>query len=202
MDYSHTMDVMCESGVIRCEKPTLLCSTLSVLVGHTLAGMSMYTSTYASSYDLSRRAFASPQATASGTLGRTHYSSEQFSSTYVAPTLGDGSLPGAKWSTKKFNNGIHASAANERYIAMRKDREDLRPFGGCPFDPKNTFVTTGPWRQQTAPSLAVPVNRVPALLPGSSAAFSSAVLAAPPPSTPSLNPPVQPLTWARLKASR
>ena len=95
MDYSHTMDVMCESGAIRCEKPTLLCSTLSVLVGHTLAGMSMYTSTYASSYDLSRRAFASPQATASGTLGRTHYSSEQFSSTYVAPTLGDGSLPGA-----------------------------------------------------------------------------------------------------------
>ena len=43
--------------------------------------MSSYMSTYASAYDLSRRAFASPQATSSGTLGRTHYSSEQFSAT-------------------------------------------------------------------------------------------------------------------------
>ena len=119
----------------------------------------------------------------------------------MAPTVADGSLPGPKWSTKTFNNGIRASAANERYLEMRKDREDLRPFGGCPFDPKNTFVTTGPWRQKTAPSLAVPVSRVPALLPGASAAYSG-TLPPPNPFSPSLNPPMQPLTWARLKASR
>jgi len=69
------------------------------------------------------------------------YSSELFSSSYTTAICSD--KPGPKWSEKKFSSGIHASAANERYLAMKKEREDLRPFQGAPFDPQNTFATTG-----------------------------------------------------------
>jgi len=136
--------------------------------------------------------------------GRTFYSSEINSAKYAVPTCGM-DLPGPKWSTRKFNSGIRASAWNERFLAMRQAEEDLRPFAGAPFDPTNTFVTTGPWRQGTAPSLAVPTTREPSLLPGAS----------PPPAhmgttypvltslvEPTPNPPLAHLTWAQLKASR
>ena len=82
-----------------------------------------------------------------------------FNRSYPTPTLAAPTpigqnptpTPGTKWSTKKFDSGIHASAANERYLAMRRDAEDIRPFKGAPYQPANTFVTTGPWRQGTVP---------------------------------------------------
>ena len=88
-----------------------------------------------------------------------HYSSVMFNRSYPTPTLAAPTpigqnptpTPGTKWSTKKFDSGIHASAANERYLAMRRDAEDTRPFKGAPYQPANTFVTTGPWRQGTVP---------------------------------------------------
>lgn len=88
-----------------------------------------------------------------------HYSSVMFNRSYPTPTLAAPTpigqnptpTPGTKWSTKKFDSGIHASAANERYLAMRRDAEDIRPFKGAPYQPANTFVTTGPWRQGTVP---------------------------------------------------
>ena len=88
-----------------------------------------------------------------------HYSSVMINRSYPTPTLAAPTpigqnptpTPGTKWSTKKFDSGIHASAANERYLAMRRDAEDTRPFKGAPYQPANTFVTTGPWRQGTVP---------------------------------------------------
>ena len=88
-----------------------------------------------------------------------HYSSVMFNRSYPTPTLAAPTpigqnptpTPGTKWSTRKFDSGIHASAANERYLAMRRDAEDIRPFKGAPYQPANTFVTTGPWRQGTVP---------------------------------------------------
>ena len=53
---------------------------------------------------------------------------------------------GPKWSAKKYSNGIRASATNERYRAMRDAELDRRPFAGAPYDPRNTFSTTGPIR--------------------------------------------------------
>ena len=67
-------------------------------------------------------------------IGRWHYSSMKFNGGYETATVADGSFPGPKWAAKKFETGIHASAANERYVSMRKDQEDLRPFGGAVFD--------------------------------------------------------------------
>ena len=49
----------------------------------------------------------------------------------------------------KYPTGVRGSAWNNRYVAMKQATEDLRPFGGAPFDPKNTFITTGPSRAST-----------------------------------------------------
>jgi len=70
------------------------------------------------------------------------YSSELFNNTYpveTAPT----EPPGIKWAATKFNSGIRASAANERFIKMRDENVDRRPYAGQPYCPTNTFVTTG-----------------------------------------------------------
>ena len=69
------------------------------------------------------------------------YSSELFSSTYPVPVCE--SAPGSKWAAKKFSSGVHASAENERFIAMRAANVDRRPFAGASYAPSNTFVTTG-----------------------------------------------------------
>lgn len=49
--------------------------------------------------------------------GRMHYSSETMNKSFFAPTLSQ--VPGVKWTTKKFDSGIRASAANERYKVLR-----------------------------------------------------------------------------------
>ena len=69
------------------------------------------------------------------------YSSERFMSTYPVATAS--TPPGVKWAAHKFNSGIHPSAANERFEAARTANLDYRPFQGMPYDPTNTFATTG-----------------------------------------------------------
>ena len=76
------------------------------------------------------------------TYERWPYSSESVRSLDV-PTKEAGSPPGPKWAAKKFSNGIHTSATNERYLAMRQAEVDRRPFAGAPYDPRATFATTG-----------------------------------------------------------
>lgn len=76
------------------------------------------------------------------TYERWPYSSESVRALEV-PTKEAGSPPGPKWARKKFSNGIHASATNERYLAMRQAEVDRRPFAGAPYDPRATFATTG-----------------------------------------------------------
>lgn len=75
-------------------------------------------------------------------VNQEYYSSELFNATYpVNPS--EIQPPGVKWAAKKFNSGIRASAANERFIAMRSSNVDTRPFAGAPYAPSNTFVSTG-----------------------------------------------------------
>ena len=70
-----------------------------------------------------------------------YYSSEMFNSTYPVLTS-PAQPPGIKFAAKKFSSGIHASAANERFIAMRDANVDRRPFSGAPYAPSNAIVTT------------------------------------------------------------
>ena len=60
------------------------------------------------------------------------YSSELFTSTYPVETC-VAQPPGVKWAAKKFNSGIHPSADNERFIAMRDANVDRRPYAGGPY---------------------------------------------------------------------
>ena len=64
-----------------------------------------------------------------------------FNSTYPVLTS-PAQPPGIKWAAKVFSSGIRASAANERFLAMRNANVDRRPFAGAPYAPSNTFVST------------------------------------------------------------
>lgn len=75
--------------------------------------------------------------------GRLPYSAEQ-TRTYTVGTVGPREAPGVKWAARRFDSGVHASTANEKFLAMRADNVDLRPFQGVPFDPRNTFATPTP----------------------------------------------------------
>ena len=177
----------------------------------------------ADAYTLSSKAFAVPLATSSSEYGRSLYSSERFNASYPVPTLAS-RAPGPKWSPVTFNSNVHASASNERFLAMRKDSEDVRPFAGAPFHPQNvrlrlelhiatcpvqmltprarvcgcasqTFITTG----QARARVAVP-PREPPLQTGPPPAWrgmnSTATATRPMSAAP------QPMSWARFKACR
>ena len=93
-----------------------------------------------------------------GTNTQQFYSSQLFNAAYPVPTLPTSVPPGSKWAAKRFENGIYASADNERFKSMKEANRDDRPFMGIPYAPSNTFVTTGKAFGATYP----PVTTFPA----------------------------------------
>ena len=94
-----------------------------------------------------------PLAQSASEYGRSFYSSELFNNSYRTTTNAE-QPPGIKWSSHRFSSGIHASAANERFIKQRAENVDRRPFAGAPYNPTNTFVTTGRIDSQPPPTIS------------------------------------------------
>ena len=152
---------------------------------------------------MSAYALASPPSAYAAEYGRRHYSSEQFSNSYRTPTCSPSDPPGLKWAQTRFSSGIRPSASNERYKAMRADMEDVRPFAGAPFDPRNTFATMGPSRKGYPTHMTGVIKREPPLLPGTHDRAAATHYPAP---TSLMRPQTAPSTvrmsWAVMKACR